>query len=171
MKNYFTAFVIIILLIIISISCKTNVKQTKTNVKENENISFANMPGPPAIVYKTKNDYFYNVPVVLSDDKQKIVSYPAVSDIKIGKNYTYPSKLINGYLLDNRGISKNVAFLSFTYEEYGKLQKTPNSGELFEKILDNNPLIEIYKCGIKSDYKNIIEEIDQLIREDKLNSF
>lgn len=170
MKNYFNVFTVIILLIMVSISCKTNLKQTSDKEKKQETINVVSMPGPPAIVYKTKMDYFYLVPVILSDDKSKIVSYPAVSDIKIGGKYTYPTKLLNNYLLDNRGITKNIAFLSLTYEEYGKLEKTPTPEELFKKIIDDDPLLEIYQCGIKSDYKNIIEEINRLIQEDKLNS-
>lgn len=152
----------------VSISCKTNIKQTSDKEKKKETIKVASMPGPPAIVYKTKTDYFNLVPVILSDDKSKIVSYPAVSDIYRGGKYPYPTKLLNDYLLDNRGISKNVAFLNLTYEEYGKLQKTPTSDELFKKIIDNDPLLEIYKCGIKSDYKNIVKELNQMIREGKL---
>ncbi len=168
MKNYFNVFTIIILLMMVIISCKTNLEQTSAKEKKQEIIIVASMPGPPAIVYKTKKDYFNLVPVILSDDKSKIVSYPAVSDIKIGGEYTYPTKLFNDYLLDNRGITKNVAFLSLTYEEYGKLEKTPAPEELFKKIIDNDPLMEIYKCGLKSDYKNIVEEINQMIQENKL---
>ena len=168
MKNYFNVFTIIILVMMASISCKTNMKQTSGKEKKIETIKVVSMPGPPAIVYKTKKDYFNLVPVILSDDKTKITSYPALTDIKKGGDYTYPTRLLNDYLLDNRGISKNVAFLSLTYEEYGKLGKTPTSDELFKKILDNDPLLEIYKCGMKSDYKNIVEELNIMIREDKL---
>lgn len=168
MRNYFNVFTVIILLMMVSISCKTNLEQTSDKEKKKETIKMASMPGPPAIVYKTKKDYFHLVPVILSDDKSKIVSYPAVSDIYRSGKYPYPTRLLNNYLLDNRGITKNVAFLSLTYEEYGKLEKISTSEELFKKIIDNNPLLEIYKCGLKSDYKNIVEDINRLIQEGKL---
>ena len=95
--------------------------------------------GPPVIIYKTTRDYSRNVPVTLNADGTKIVSYPAVSDVR---SLPYPTPLADGFLLDNRGIGQHVAFLSYTYEEYAALPKTPTAAELFEKIIDKHPLVE-----------------------------
>ena len=125
-------------------------------------------PGPHVIVYKTKADYRLNVPVVLSEDKTKIVSYPAKEDIKNIDGFTYPEKLKNGYLLDKRGITKNTAFLDITYEEYFNL-----SGEIditTIKILDPDPFTEIYDCGNLTSYNNVKKQINEIIESERLES-
>src|SRR5580693_4313855 len=74
-------------------------------------LSAVNYASPSAVIYKTKGDYSKNVPVTLSDDKSKIVSYPAVQDIYYKGALAYPTPLAKGYWLDNRGINVNSAFL------------------------------------------------------------
>ena len=123
--------------------------------------------GPPVVIYKTKRDYSRNVPVTLNADGTKIVSYPAVSDVR---SLPYPTPLADGYLLDNRGIGQHVAFLSYTYEEYAALPKTPTSDELFEKIIDKNPLLEIHFCGNRYQYKHLVDELNAQIRAGKFQS-
>lgn len=120
--------------------------------------------GPPVIIYKTTRDYSRNVPVMLDADGTKIVSYPAVSDVR---SLPYPTPLADGYLLDNRGIGQHVAFLSYTYEEYAALPETPTSDELFEKIIDKHPLVEIHFCGNRYRYKNVVDELNEQIRAGK----
>ena len=120
--------------------------------------------GPPVVIYKTTRDYSRNVPVTLNVDGTKIVSYPAVSDVR---SLPYPTPLADGYLLDNRGIGQHVAFLSYTYEEYAALPKTPTAAELFEKIIDKHPLVEIHFCGNRYQYKNLVEELNAQIRAGK----
>src|ERR1044071_4992028 len=109
--------------LVLFFSCRITVHSDKTNHKvvskepaKDSVLSPQFTPGPPAIVYKTKADYSNYVPVILSEDKSKIVSYPDPKDVQSAA----PVKLKNGYLLDNRGINKNVAFLRWTYEEYKK---------------------------------------------------
>jgi hypothetical protein len=123
---------------------------------------------PPAIVYKTKNDYSKNVPVILSEDKTKIVSFPAQRDIKKGDGFVYPTELVDGYLLDNRGINQNAAFLKFTYEDYYNMDNIPDAARLMNYILDKEPFTEIYQCGRRGDFKNLEAELNQKIREGKL---
>ena len=146
------------------VGCTTSRKSTN-----NETISFNSVVKamPAVVIYKTKKDYSQNVPVGLSEDKMKIVSYPAISDVKIWGKYPYPTRLEDGYLLDNRGISQNVAFLSYTYEEYAALPATPSVSTLMEKIIDKDPLIEIHNCGNRSQYNNLIKELNELIRSGK----
>ena len=128
----------------------------------------ATMPGPRCIVYKTRADYSQFVPVTLSPDKSKIVSYPDVKDIYFNGQLAYPTRLIDGYLLDNRGIGPDVAFLKLTYAEYSKLAGVPLVGELFKLILDKDPLTRMYECGLRSQYKDPAEAMDQLIRSGEL---
>lgn len=125
----------------------------------------------PCIIYKTKSDYSKNVPVILSDDKTTIVSYPDIRDIYFQGKFSYPQTLSEGFLLDNRGIGPGVAFLNYTYEEYAKLGQTPSVGELFKRILDNDPLLEMYQCGNRNQYKDIEKELNDIISSGKLGNF
>jgi hypothetical protein len=127
--------------------------------------------GPPAIVYKTKGDYNNNVPVTLSEDKSKIVSYPAPVDLYYRGKLAYPTKLAKGFLLDNRGISPNTVFLKITYEEYSKLNSAPAMDELMKMIIDTVPFTEMYNLGVRNRFKNEVEEIDSIIKKHKLDSF
>ncbi len=141
------------------------------NTQKSLETSNSKMPSPPVYIYKTVNDYLVNVPVILSEDKKQIVSYPAPGDLMIGSKLSVPTKLANGYLLDNRGINKNVAFLNYSYSEYYNLKKSPSIEELKSKIKDSNPLSEMYYCGKKSDFKNIEKELNKIIREEGLKKF
>lgn len=120
---------------------------------------------PHAIVYKTKKDYSQNVPVILSDDKTRIVSYPSIRDIYYKGELAYPTKLSDGFWLDNRGINLNVAFTKYTYEEYSTFEKTPSIEALFDNIIDINPLVTIVDCGNKYKYEDNIEALNQLIKD------
>jgi hypothetical protein len=137
-----------------------------SNVKSGQ----SSVPSPPCIVYKTKSDYFNNIPVILSDDQTRIVSYPDVKDVYFKGNLAYPTVLNDGYLLDNRGIGPNVAFLSITYEQYSKMVKTPSSEELFELIIDKDPLKEMIQCGNRSKYTDIENELNTLISSGKIKT-
>jgi hypothetical protein len=105
---------------------------------------------------------------MLSDDKLEIISYPHPNDLKTGNDFHYPTLLENGYLLDNKGIDKNVAFLKYTYEEYSKLPEAPSLKTLMEAIVNKDPLTEIYNCGNKKSYKNIEKQLNEIITNKKL---
>lgn len=126
--------------------------------------------GPQLLVYKTKADYNNLVPVILSDDKTTIVSYPHPKDIIVGSGYPLPTLLNNGYLLDNRGIGKNVAFLKMTYEDYSKLKDTPTLKELYSLIIDKDPLTELCNCGVKTASDNSVIHLNKLIDNNKLRT-
>lgn len=127
--------------------------------------------GPSAIVYKTKADYSKNVPVTLSDDKTKIVSYPAPQDVFYQGKLAVPTELCHGYLLDNRGIMPNTAFLKITYEEYSKLKEVPSSDELYKQIIDKSPFTEMYDLGARSNFKDDKKEIEKIIKKHKLKEY
>ena len=123
---------------------------------------------PHIVIYKTSKDYRHNVPVLLSDDKMQIVSYPHPSDLFFNENLALPSPLNNGYFLDNRGINQNVAFLKYTYEEYTSLANAPSLTELYESIIDKNPLLELWYCGEKTDDNDLQKTLNELIENNKL---
>ncbi len=66
--------------------------------------------GPPTIVYKTKGDYNKLVPVLLSNDKSEIISYPHPKALMVGGQLALPTILEKGYLLDNRGVGDRIDF-------------------------------------------------------------
>ena len=129
------------------------------------------IPGPPCIVYKMRSDYSQFVPVMLSEDKATITSYPGIKDIYYKEKLSYPTPLASDYFLDNRGIDQHVAFLNITYGEYSKLPSTPSAGELMKRILDKDPLTEMYQCGLKSQYGNIEKELNDIITSGRLKEF
>lgn len=140
-------------------SCKT--KQNYTTIKEadkqEDNIMSATAP---VVVYKTIRDFSNYVPVIMNREKTAIVSYPDRMDISANQK---PTDLINGYLLDNRGINENVAYLKLTYEAYRNLKNNPDLDELNRLILEKYPLLELYYCNDRSNYQHLIPELNNLI--------
>ena len=127
--------------------------------------------GPKTYIYKTRGDYNMQVPIGLSADKKTILSYPDIKDVFTNGILATPTMLYGGFLLDNRGISNNVAFLKLTYQQYVALPATPNPDSLFNLILDNDPLTVLYDCGRKSDYQNLIEDLNNLIKNKDFTKF
>jgi hypothetical protein len=127
-------------------------------------------PGPQTFVYKTKKDYTNNVPVLLNNERTEILSYPDPKDLKIGSGYPLPTNLLKGYYLDNRGINKNVAYLKLTYQEYAKLDNPPSLKEMFNMIIDIDPLIELCDCGNKNAFTDIESQLNDLISKNKLRT-
>ena len=128
-------------------------------------------PGPHAILYKTKADYSKYVPVTLSEDKSAIVSYPAPQDVFYQGKLATPTDICHGYLLDNRGIGPNSAFLKITYEEYSKLKETPSADELYKQIIDKSPFTEMYDLGLRSEYKDEKKDIGKILKKHKLKDY
>ncbi len=120
--------------------------------------------GPPVFIYKTKGDYFDLVPVSLLPDKSAIAAYPAPSDLYTDGQPNLPTRLADGYLLDNRGIDANVAFLDWTYIEYGGLDALPTIAVLYAHIKDNDPLTALYHCGSRYQF-TAKEQYDVLVKE------
>ncbi len=103
---------------------------------------------PRAVIYRTDSDYRNQVAVTLSEDGNRIVSFPDPQDIV--PSQATPIALANGYLLDRRGINKNTAFLDYTYVEYACLPATPSISELMKHIVKKNAVTEIYVLPIKA---------------------
>jgi hypothetical protein len=127
-------------------------------------------PAPPALVYKTKGNYANLVPVLLSDDKTEIISYPHPGDVKTGDGFLTPTLLNNNYFLDNKGIGSNVAFLKLTYNEYAALENAPTLKEMYELIIDKDPLIELCNCGNKKALSNPAKQLNKVIDKKQLRT-
>lgn len=125
----------------------------------------------PIIIYKTRGDYTHLVPVTLSDDKQRIVAYPAPSDLWMNDQLQQPILLRDGYLLDRRGINRQVAFLSLSYQEYIDLENLPPLSEMHKLIVDDDPLTEMYHCGTRSQYANLEKALNRAIKKGEVNRF
>jgi len=175
MKSYFYLLMTVLAIAVGAIGCKCPQKTVKQEVvtapivgeqvitsyeQENQVISYAL---PSVIIYKTKADYSKNVPVGLNDERTVIVSYPGKTDLK-GQE---PIALKYGFLLDKRGIRPNVAFLKYTYDEFLALETIPPIAELFNSIIDADPLTEMYNCGKVSNFHHgdIVELLNQALTE------
>ena len=125
-----------------------------------------NVSSPVVFIYKTNGDYYYNVPVMMNNDRTAIVSYPAPVDLTYGGKLRLPTHLVDGYLLDNRGIGPNVAFLSYTYEEYSQMKQAPSMDELMNHIISKYPLTVWHQCGRWADYTDIVPQLNALIEKE-----
>jgi hypothetical protein len=124
---------------------------------------------PLVIVYKTKQNFDKCVPVVLSQDRQTIVSYPAPQDLMYHGKFAYPTKLAKGYRLDNRGLNVYSAFLDITYTEYSKMKEV-DPAELMHHIKSSEPFLFFYRCDKRNDYKNIVRELNAKIKKGTLTN-
>lgn len=158
----------IIILSVIFVSCKS--REEIPNITNEISFSGNAIASLPILVYKTKKDYNNLVPVLLNDDKTQIVSYPDPKDVKVGSNFLLPTSLQKSYLIDNKGIGNNVAFLKYTYQEYSNLQTLPTLQELLDNIIDINPLIELCDCGDKSRYTDLEKQLNEYINKDILRT-
>ena len=145
-----------IIIITLLISCKSGKSVS------NKNYDMKNSAVEQTIIYKTTRDFSKLVPVTMNDDRTQIVSYPAPTDLIYNGQHAFPVQLNKGYLLDNRGISTNVVFTSYTYEEYAALTEIPSMEVLLSKIVEKYPLAEMYFCGRRDSYKNL-DELNKLI--------
>lgn len=141
--------------------CASKVKMVKSNgdVQLNHTVN----DEAQVIVYKTSQDYCQFVPVLMNEERTKIVSYPSPTDLFFEGRLAKPTVLKNGYLLDNRGINKNVVFLNYTYEVYSKLKEAPLLDEMMKNIKNKFPLIELIYCGSRNKYKDELKEMNLLI--------
>lgn len=149
-------------------ACHSSQKMPKSAPADARGVS-STVPGPPALVYKTRADYDNLVPVIMNDEKTIIVSYPHPNDLKSSQGNPAPVKLKKGYLLDKKGIGKNVAFLKMTYEEFAKLAEPPSMEELEKLILDRDPLVELCDCGNITRFTDPVNQLNDYIRHHSLS--
>ena len=88
-------------------------------------------------IYKFKIiDYSNNVPVELSDDKNKITSAP-------GNITRMPVKLTESYYLDG-SMGVNTGYLSITIEEHNAFEIKPGIDSLYNLLIEKDPYLEYY---------------------------
>jgi hypothetical protein len=164
MKRSITGILILFATILLAgCHCHRNAIEEKPDVPKS--VRPATAVSAPILVYKTKKDYAQYIPVIMDKEKTRIVSYPDPSDVYYEGKLAYPTPLENGYLLDNRGIGPNVAFLNYTYEAYSRLKTAPTMEQLMNSMLDKNPLLELWNCGQRNLFKNEIQELNLLIEK------
>jgi hypothetical protein len=154
--------ILILCVIVMFENCKSS-KQT--------NGPQVGLSAPHVMIYKTKGNYETKVPVTLSENKKLITSYPDPTDLLINGQYCLPTKLKQGYYLDNKGIGLNTAFINMDYSSYSKLVQPPKIEELMRLIVDSDPLLELYDCGLRSSYKDIEQELNNKININQLTEF
>lgn len=147
---------------------KTTVRTHAADARPQTAVRPSAVASPVVYIYKTRKDYSRLVPVIMDKSRTRIVSYPAPTDLKKGGRLAYPTPLDNGYWLDNRGITPQAAFLSYTYEEYSRLTEVPSVKELETRIVDRQPFTFIMACGRRTDYKDIVKELNEYIRQNGL---
>lgn len=123
----------------------------------------------PLIVYKTVADYYHNVPVTLNETKDRIVSFPAPSDLFYEGELALPIKLNQDYLIDRRGVNVNSAFTSYTYETYSKLESPPSLQELYDSIIEKDPFESMYDCGTPGQFHDLGKDLSKEIRKGMKN--
>ncbi|MDR2498667.1 MAG: hypothetical protein LBD28_04430 [Tannerellaceae bacterium] len=160
----FDVIILFLLFLLLLPACRTS-QQASLAPQPSMNNRY-NSAGPPAIVYKTLGNYDENVPVIMNDARTAIVSYPDPTDLG---PYSKPTPLRNGYLLDNRGINQNVAFLRYTYDEYRSLPQPPTLSELLANIIDKYPLAELIRCGYRHQYAKLVDAMNLLIESNFAN--
>ena len=165
----------IILLSILSIaliSCHTQKKAAESSAPvqqpqtQKPAAPAATVASPPTYIYKTRNDYSQNVFVGYANNR--ITFFPAPTDLYTNGKLATPTPLRDGYWLDNRGINANVAFLSYTYEEYAALGDAPSLTELYKKIIDKDPIKEMWDCGRRHQFQDPVSELNEAIANGEL---
>jgi hypothetical protein len=126
---------------------------------------------PHVLIYKTKADYSKYVPVTLSDDKARIISYPAPQDVYTGGRLAVPTQLSGGYWLDHRGVGPNSCFIKITYEDYARFSQAPGLDEMYNLIIDKSPFKAMYDMGPRSHFADEARDIDSIIRHHHLKEF
>ena len=118
---------------------------------------------PHILVYKTRADYKELVPIGLSPDKKTITYFPDPKDIGAMGDRAKPVTLQDGYMWSKSGISKDVAFLDMTFQAYMELPGALPPAELMHHIKDARPLTLFCDCGPSNQYKNVEQELNNLI--------
>lgn len=153
-----------LILLILMFSCKPTQQLVPVPVDKMPERSIGGET-PQVVVYKTISDFSNYVPVIMNPEKNKIISYPAPADLVKDGVILKPIALKQGYLLDQRGINENVAYLNITIEDYIKATRLPSPEYMLTIILEKNPLTELWYCGKESSFKNKTRELNKLIRK------
>jgi hypothetical protein len=155
-------------------------KEEDLSYLDNTKEFYAGMPG--FSIYKTRKDYFFNVPIrpyegffqspEFNDKSAQITFYNG----KYYYNERY--RLINDYVVDT-GVGFDFYFTSLSFDTYirEKLSDEFNQGatnpKVINSIIDRDPFTEFYHSQESFDGKAgiTIAEINQLIKEKNLEKY
>lgn len=137
---------------------------------------------PGFVIYKTKNDYFYNVPIrpyentyqtpELTEKSSQITLYKG--------NYYFKERyrLIDNYIVST-WIGDDFYFTSLSFNEYiqEKLSPVYNEGapntKVINSIIDKDPFTEFYysKESFNGKAEITVDDLNQLIKEKNLGKY
>jgi len=127
--------------------------------------------GPPTVIYKVSDEFVNLVPVVLNDEKTKVVAYPAPKDMYNPKGeLRFPTPLGKGYYLDQIGVGLNSAYISLTIEDYAQMETTPTLDSLYQIIIDKDPFKRMYNLGNRKQYLDE-EVVKELVSSGKYKAY
>ncbi len=147
---------------------------------DNTKSFYAGMPG--FAVYKTKKDYFFNIPIRpygngfqspgLNENSGGITFFK-------GKYYSTGCYRLNDDYVVSYGIFLDYYFTSLTFDEYIREKLSPqyNQGEtnpkVINNIIDRDPFTEFYYSQESFDGMAgiTIAELNQLIKEKNLEKY
>lgn len=127
-------------------------------------------PSAKVIIYKTNKDYSQQLPVGMNAARTEVQSYPSVSDIILGDSLRLPIGLGQGYWLDHQGIGPDHVFSHIRYDEYKSGLVSVRFKEILERLEDKHPITEMYECGDRNQYDQMIKSMQNLVREGALKS-
>jgi hypothetical protein len=94
----------------------------------------------------------------------RITSFPDPADIRSQGKGVRPTGLNGGFLLDNRGIGPDVAYLSLTWEEYAAMNQAPNPETLSGLIAEKDPVVSMFRCHLPDRSEASIAKLNEMIR-------
>lgn len=134
-------------------------------------LSQVDFEGPPTVIYKVSEEYVNLVPIVLNEDKTKVIAYPAPSDMfNIKGELRFPTPLEKGFYLDQIGVGLNTAYISLSIEEYSNLESPPRLDELYQLIVSKDPFKRMYNLGNRKQYINE-EVVKEMLSSGKYKAY
>lgn len=134
-------------------------------------ISQVDFNGPPTVIYKVSDEYVNLVPVVLNEDKTRVIAYPAPKDMYNTKGeLRFPNALGKGYYLDQIGVGLHTAYISLTIEEYANMEKPPTLDSLYQLVIEKDPFKRMYNLGNRKQYPDE-EVVKELVSSGKYKSY
>jgi len=154
--------VILLLIIVFLYSCRARGEMPLAAFVHHADIIHFR-PDSPLVIYKTRADYSQFVPVRMNANRTEIIKAPHPSEFIHQGRLSLPVAINQGYWIDNIGISPDVAYLRFTIENYSKLDEPLPVEIMLRYILDAYPLLEMYQCGYRYEYRDIFSEVNVLV--------
>ena len=153
--------------------------------KKEEDLSYLDMAdifetAPGFAIYKTKKDYFFNVPVTpylgnISSPRLWIGG-PLITLHKGKYYYTERYRLIENYIVSGE-VGPTAYFTSLSYDEYIRQKLAPGGGQtnpkVINSIVDRDPFTEYYRSPDRINGKSwiSIDDLNQIIKEKNLEKY